>query len=174
MKTRSTFSLIILVLQWGVAGAVYAQESIPETVKRHDQELKEMAKQIRLLKKELDEKTKTIGQTGQTEFSPPEQGYSVYVSPPSPKPESDANLCSILDMKISVETVEYDLTNIIVVKDLFLPEVPYYIRGEIKCSDWAWSIPCAASGTISVQPNRSYGFHFTRPNIRSCTIVPLT
>ena len=174
MKTRLAFSLIILVLQWAVVGAVYAQESIPETVKRHDQELKDMAEQIRLLKKELDKKTKTIGQTGQTEFSPPERGYSVFVTPPSPKPESDAGRCSILDMKISVKAVEYDFTKIIVVKDLYLPEVPYYILGTIKCTDWPSLIKCSASGIISVQPNRSYGFYFTRSGLSSCSIVPLT
>lgn len=174
MKTRLAFSLIILVLQWAVAGAVYAQESIPETVKRHDQELKDMAGQIQLLKKVLDEKTKSIGQTDPTEFSPPEGGYSIYVSPPTPKPEGGAARCVSLAMKISVGTVEYDLTKIIVVKDLFLPEVPYYIRGTIKCSGWSSPIPCAASGTISVQPNRSYGYNFIRPDIDSCSIVPLT
>lgn len=173
MKTRLAFSLIILVLQGAVAGAVYAQENIPETVKRHDQELKDMAEQIRLLKIELDEKTKTIGQTGQTVDSPSDQGFSVYVSPPSPKPRSTAIRCSIFEMTISVGPVEYDFTKIIVVDNLFGPEAPYYIRGKIECTDRILKIPCSTSGKISIEPNRSYGFQFTRPEIDVCDIEPL-
>lgn len=66
MKTRLAFSLIILVLQWAVAGAVYAQESIPETLKRHDQELKA---EILNLKRSLQELQGLKERTAQLEIA---------------------------------------------------------------------------------------------------------
>ena len=173
MKMRLAFSLIILLLQWALANAAYAQESIPETVKRHERELQDMSEQIRLLTERLDEKLKSTGPLDRTEDSPSGQGFSVYVSPPIPKPQSAANRCSIFDMTIQVGTVEYEFTKIILVDIPFGAKTPYYISGTITCSDWIGKLSCAGSGTILGEPNSIYGFQITRPNPNSCSVEPL-
>ena len=173
MKTKLIYSSIALGLQWMAIGTVCAQESIPETVKRHDRELKNLLERITIIDKNLSNMIKeNNNKTIKKEVVPTSKSKIIaYFTPPSPKPDTGASECGIIDMTLFIGISKYDFTKIAFLDQIILPTMPYYISGTIKCPVFE-SIPCSISGTVKITPNYNYTFYILRPKSRSCVIEP--
>lgn len=137
---RIVCSVLMMML---FSNATYAQESIPETVERHDQEIKRLSEEVDKLNKILRQRKE-------------EPNLPSYIIPPAPHfPYKSCNFTGaevfIGDKQIMVEAGP------VKIPDVGTKTPPYFVTAKFECE--GIPITCRGRGILDMQLNASFGIN---------------